>query len=231
MTRNLKVLGLALVAVFAMSAMAASSASAQKLTSDGPVTLLGTQTGAAGSNKLSAFGGKTECASAKYTGHKVNVTPHEKIPSGASQATITPHYGVCNTNFIGINFSTTVDMNGCDYVFDLLTKTAVGTYPVRATVVCPAGQFIKVTLYSSGTHTSPFCTLTITHNPAGYLGLHATNGTGGHINIAGTIKGIEAHKQGSFPCPGTPETTTTAELALDVTVESTPAGTAISLSD
>jgi hypothetical protein len=44
---RLKTLGLALVAVFALSAVAASAASAQqgKLTSDGPVTLTITETG------------------------------------------------------------------------------------------------------------------------------------------------------------------------------------------
>ena len=45
MIRNLKVLGLALVAVFAMSAMVASAASAGVLTSDGPVKIKATETG------------------------------------------------------------------------------------------------------------------------------------------------------------------------------------------
>ncbi len=54
MIRNLKALGLTLAAVFAMSAIAASAASAQQgtLTSDGPVTLYGTETGPAGSNAI-----------------------------------------------------------------------------------------------------------------------------------------------------------------------------------
>jgi hypothetical protein len=49
MARRLNALGIALVVVLALSAMAASVAAAQvgKLTSDGPVTLFGSQTGEA----------------------------------------------------------------------------------------------------------------------------------------------------------------------------------------
>ena len=60
MIRNLKALGLALVAVFAMSAMAASASSAS-VTSDGPFTLTGTETGGTETNYLEAFGLKTKC--------------------------------------------------------------------------------------------------------------------------------------------------------------------------
>ena len=93
MARNLKALGLALFVVFALSAVAASAASAQvgKLTSDGPVTLFGTQTGEAKNNALIAFGGETTCTKASYTAHKYNVTPHDDIPSGESSITITPN--------------------------------------------------------------------------------------------------------------------------------------------
>jgi hypothetical protein len=226
MIRNLKALGLALVAVFAMGALTASAASAQgKLTASGPVTLTGTQTGAEGSNALTAFGAKTECASATYTGHKVATTPHESIPSGATQATITPHYGSC----VADGFPATVAMNGCDYVFDLGATTGgvAGTYGVGATVVCPVGKNIEVKAYSSGSHSSLVCTVKILHKATQYTGLHATNGTGGHVNVAGTITGIEAHKTG-ICLFGATQTTKTAELHLDITVKG---GLAVSLSD
>lgn len=68
--RNLKALGLAAVAVLAFSAVAASAASAQqgKLTSDGPVTLTGEDTGV---NFFKAFGSEVRCPDSKYTGHTV----------------------------------------------------------------------------------------------------------------------------------------------------------------
>jgi hypothetical protein len=122
MIRNPKALGLALVAVFAMSAMATSAASAQQgeLTSkpvEG-VTLIGSETGEAGSNALTAFGLRIECPQSTYTGHKYSETPHTLIPNGATTVTLTPDYKEENHNcrsFPG-NFPMTVSMNGCDYV-------------------------------------------------------------------------------------------------------------------
>jgi hypothetical protein len=58
MTSKLKTLGLALVAAFAIGAVAASAASAQNgiFTSDGPATLIGTQTGTEFENLITVFG-------------------------------------------------------------------------------------------------------------------------------------------------------------------------------
>jgi hypothetical protein len=245
MTRFLKTLGVAFFAALALSAVVASAASAQtngKLTSTGPVTLHGTQTGTYGSgaNAMTTFGNVVECEKAFYTGHKYNVTPHTLIPSGESTFTVTPHYGVCTTLSSGIRFTTTVDMNGCDYDFHLLETTPAGTshtYGVRTFVTCPVGKHIQLTQFSSAAnHTAgtSFCTTTIEENPAGYLGLHATDTTNGTIDISGTIKGIKKHRHsptGSFLCPTA--TTEVGELHLDIAVTGKNASgqtTAISLS-
>jgi hypothetical protein len=240
MTRNLKALGLALVAVFAMSAMTASAASAQngKLTSTGPVTLKATNTGEAKLNQLEAFGLNVRCPNVVYTGHKVLVTPHEPIPSGASEITITPHYGVCSS----LGFPATVDMNGCDYVFDLEGTKVGGTdeYNVGSTVKCEAGKHIKVTVFTTSAHNASemFCEIEITEKVAAYTGLVAKDTTNGFGDINGTATGIEAHKRpgphSSIFCPNPEETTTTGALKIDVTVEgrnpTTGAQTSISIS-
>jgi hypothetical protein len=238
MISNLKALGLALVAMLALGALTASAASAQgKITSDGSVTLHGKHL--AGVNALTAFGGRTECPNATYTGHKVGSTT-ELIANGSTQATITPHYGLCKT-IAGFEFSSTVDMNGCDYVFDLegTTGGVAHTYGVKATVVCPKNAHIQVTLFTSSSHTDSnrFCTTTITENAAGYLGLHATDLTNGKLQISGTIEGIAAHKvtgpdNNSFLCATA--STETAKLDLDIEVEgknSSGGATNVSLSD
>jgi hypothetical protein len=233
MIRNLKALGLALVAILAMSAVAASAASAQgKLTSDGSVTLRGSITPATQNpetNALTAFGAVTHCENVLYTGHKLTETPHKILPVPATQVTITPHYGTCRSEAFGISFPTTVDMNGCDYQFNLGATTGgvAHTYGVSAFVKCPAGADIVVTVFTpSSEHLSPgeaFCQNKITEKTTAYTGLHATDLTNGHIRIQGTVGGIEAHKQdaphpnGFFPCP--PETTANAILDLDITVE------------
>jgi hypothetical protein len=229
MIRNLKALGLALVAVFALSAVVASAASAQNgiLTSTGPVTLIGTQTGTA--NQLSAFGGTTTCSNTttKYTGHKYNVTPHTFIPNNSSTFTVTPHYMGCTSKIGAAIFPTTIDMNGCDYDFHLEgTTPGVDTYTLKAFVTCPTGQHITITIFATAAkHTAnePFCDITITENAGGYVGLHATETTSPtkKVVINGEIKElISADKSsptGSILCPT--ESTNTASLVQDVELE------------
>jgi hypothetical protein len=256
MIRNLKTLGLALVAVFAMSALAASAASAQqgKLTSDGPVTLdasIMPPVEGGDTNALTAFGGtRVECNGVRYTGHKYNVTPHALIENGATQVTITPHYhfnnATCNTEAFGFTFPTTIDMNGCDYEFDLGGTSppgAINNWDVGATVRCPAGADITLTVYTPGSNhlkvSEAWCGTRVTEKapPFQYTGLKASNLAGGKVRITGTIKGIEVHKEdlahanGLFPCPV--QTDPAAELHIDVKVEGTVNGapTPISISD
>jgi hypothetical protein len=183
MKRNLKALGLALAAVFAFSAVAASTASAQTagvLTSDGPVTLTGTEV-ATGLNGLTAFGSEVTCPGSTYGGHKLN--SKSLLASGEGSVTITPKYINCNS----AGSPRSVAMNGCDYVFDDFTTTPVdnknGTYGFTVDIVCPANSQIEVT--------GGPCTVKV---PAqtGLLGFHATNQTGGHVLLSGTATGITA---------------------------------------
>ncbi len=241
MIRNLKVLGLALVAVFAFGAMLASAASAQNgiVTSDGPFTLKGVNRAGSeeAANSLKAFGITLTCPNAAYTGHKVNVTPHEKIANNSSSATITPAYGTCN---ITGGLKGTVDMNGCDYVFDLGATTAVADqYKVTSTVVCPAGKHIVVTLFTNPTfhaENKPFCHLTITE-VSSYDGLLLKDNTStpNSFALTGEIPNIEVDKEqisGTSVDPGIlclKENTKTAALKIDVTVTEA-SGTAIKLS-
>jgi hypothetical protein len=238
MIRDLKALGLGLVAVFAISATTAPIAFAQgKLTSASPVTLQGIQVGE-GLNATTAFGFKEECLNGIYTGHRLGSTT-ESIASGSTQVTIHPPSGVCQTVASGFSFSTTVDMNGCDYVFDFggTTGGIAGTYGVNLTIVCPQGQHIQTTLFTNSTHTNAnrFCTITYTHKSTPYTGLHATNGPGGHISIAGTVTGIKADRttgdggdSNALLCPT--QTTETAQLHVNLTVAGA-GGNPISLSD
>jgi hypothetical protein len=199
MTRNLKTLGLALVAVFAMGVVATSVASAQQgvFTSDGPVTPRTEEK--QGGNGLTAFGGKTECPGTVFTGHKYNVTPKAFIPSGSTTATIGADYGPCaTTDKSGAKFFTTVDMNSCDFVVHAgSTTTSANTYGVSATVVCAnQGEHVQVTLFSSSSEALKICTLTIT-NPGVVSGPHLTTDTAkDDIDIKGTFGPLTIHKSG-----------------------------------
>lgn len=237
MIRNLKAMGLALVALFALSAVVAATASAQqgKLTGPGPMTLTATETGT-GQNKLTAFGAGVECPGSHYVGHKYNETPHKFIPSGATTATLTPIYtetvtkeGKKDENCLvaGVGWSATIDLNGCDYVIHLGVTTGgvENTYGVTFDIVCPVGKEITVTLWTNKTlHTAeplkPFCIL---HVPpqVGLVGAHATDTTEGHIDLTGEVEKIKVTRtnQGSHAilCPNS--TTETAKFDLDVTVD------------
>jgi hypothetical protein len=202
MMRNFKALGLALVALFAMSAVAASTASAQlgKITSDGPVTLKGTETGA-GQNRLTAFGTNVECPGSTYTGHKTN-TVSTALTSGETSVTIRPNY----INCVQGGNPVTVDMNGCHYNFYDATTNPVGnkegTYSVKADIVGPCTHILV---------TTSLCTMTI-KKQTGITGAHLKNTpVPDDVDLTGTFSGI--HAVCGFL------TTSNAQLDVDVTIE------------
>jgi hypothetical protein len=235
MTRNLKALGLAVLAICTMSASAAS-AQQGKLTSDGPVTLhIKENPPPAVNAPVVAFGAETKCPSSSYTGHRYNVTPHSRIESGATTVTVTPHYSQSECTSSG--FSSTIDMNGCDYVFHIGSTTGgvAGTYGVTADVVCPVGGHIVVTVWNGQTHVAPaFIVCTVTVKPqTGLIGPHLTNQAGGqHVLMRGTFNNVHVTRSG--PCTGGPtQTTTEGQIHIDATISGTnEAGgaTAISIS-
>jgi hypothetical protein len=224
MVRKLKVLGVALVAVFALSAVAASAALAQNglLTSTGPVKLTGALTGAKNEDSLTVFGGVVTCANAKYTGSKILTDfqtnfegkIHEPLPSGSSNVTIVPAYGSCITTQAGIEFPTTIDMNTCDFEFDLGTTIEANKYKIKATEECtklvpekPALETIKVTVFANSTkhvESKPFCVLDITKKTDRGEFITATDTLNGSIDITGTISFIKSDREsptGSILCP------------------------------
>ena len=223
MIRNLKALGLALVACFALSAMAASAASAQQgvLTSDGPVTLDMTETGV-GQNATTMFGEKIECQGTIYTGHQYNVTPHMPIPGPTTLFTVTPHYNNANcTSFPGPR-KATITMNGCDFVFHIGATVGPDRYELFADIVCPAGQKIVKHVYlAPNDEAVPWCTYTI--GPQfGLPGGRVTTTTNGanDVDIIGSFENIHVEKHGMCGAG----TTNMGKWDIDLTVKGTGPG-------
>lgn len=222
MMRNLVTLGHTLIMIAAVSAVVASVASAQgKLTTVAPATLTGTETGAIGSNALTAFGLRIECVGSTYTGHKVGSIT-ELITSGSTTVTVTPHYNQPFCRMNPGNFPTTVSTNGCDYVAHLGATTGgvAGTFAVTVDLVCPVGQEITITVFTAAakhTEGKPFCIL---HVPpqTGLAGAHATSIVGGDFSVTGTIEKIKVAKTNGgedvILCP----TVETSEGKLDIDV-------------
>jgi hypothetical protein len=133
MIRKSKALGLALVAVFAMSAVIASAASASTFhAAKYPVTLSGSQTT---THVFSASGTSVSCEKATFAG---------SASADSSEVTIHPTYSGCTAfGFVGA----TVNTEECNYVFHsgATTNEKEEIYAGTTDVKCPAGQSIKVT--------------------------------------------------------------------------------------
>jgi hypothetical protein len=140
MIRNFKALALALVAVFAMSAIAASvaSATAGTLTAEGR-TVIGTgeQVGEHElmftDHPLSGGGfATTKCKKATFTGTA-------GVTDGATSVTVHPEYKECTA----FGQPATITTTGCDYLLHFGTPTA-GGWHVVTDIVCTGNSVIRI---------------------------------------------------------------------------------------
>jgi hypothetical protein len=184
MLHKLGALGLALVAVLVMSAVAASAAqAASKFMTAGNVaaTLSGEQV--EGEKYIftvePSLGvkGELKCTTAKFSG---------TMAAGAQETlTITPNFEKCNINGIALVF----DLNGCNNLFHGFTETSAGTFHGLADLVCPAGKHVELTVRETET---TICTVTVF--PKVNLGnIEVTNmaGTPADITLKLEVGGIE----------------------------------------
>jgi len=123
MIRKFKVLGLAMVAVLAMSAVVASAASATNFTASSYPTSA-TASSPIGNDDFKTEAGSVECAAHFHVG---------PLSKASETVTVNPTYTGCKA-FGFLN--ATVNMNGCDYTFNVNGSV---------TVNCPAGKSIIIT--------------------------------------------------------------------------------------
>lgn len=184
MSRNLKVLGLTLVAALAMSAVVASAASATAFNFKAekvPTLLTGKQH--AGNDVFVTDAGKVECNEATYVGEQ-KTTP-------TTEVTVTPTYTGC-TAFGFVNVP--IDVNGCSYKFTAKTIEA-GNFEGEVDILCPAGKSIEVT--------APGCTVTVgaqnNLKKITYTNLGAGATREVTVDVAATGIKYEEHNKGIFP--------------------------------
>jgi hypothetical protein len=195
MRGNLKALGLALLAAFAMSAVVVSSAQALttgKFTAAGfPAVATGAQEGVVGTNFFeSTPGRKIECTTAKY---------ESTLTEASSTITVTPHYAGCTTEIGGSKVNATVTLNGCDFTFHAETVTTSTDVHGSVSVHCPKGGSITVT---AGT-----CVIHITgetdNENANLKKVTYTNvdAAADYVTVDAEIEGIKTHETDGFLCP------------------------------
>jgi hypothetical protein len=186
MIRNLKVLGLAMVAVLAMSAMVASAASAHEFKSEAASTqLTGKQVG---EHVFTAEGNEVKCTTATFNGTQSGTE--------ADEVTIHPEYGKgldpegnpgkCRFSAL----TATVTTTGCDYKFDSETSEAG-----HATTQVVCAEKSNITISLSG------CTITIGAQTVdgGVSFDNEGSGTTQQVKVTATATGIDYSASG-FGC-------------------------------
>jgi hypothetical protein len=180
--RNLKAFGLAVVAVFAMGAIAATAASANQFHSAVEKTTITVAANATQAFQYEAGGQTVNCSTVGGSGEDTNFT--------SSELTFKPTYSGCSVS--GIAFSSAqVSMGNCDYLFTI--EASANSGPVH--VKCTSGQ-ITITVKVFGISV---CTLHIGEQTPSGVADYANSGAS-KINVTPTQSGIEGTRQGSEEC-------------------------------
>lgn len=216
MIRNLKVLGLALVAVFAMSAMAAAAASANQFHSENAGTELTASALANQEFQYEEEGATVVCTNISGTGGVVG--------GGTTGTSVTFHpvYTGCTIPSIG-GSSAEVSFNECDYTFTI--KESANTGPAH--VNCAGSSSISIVIKLSG---SAICTFHIAAQTPNGETDYTNGGSGASRDVTVTptqtgIKGTKTNNNGfGFLCGGASSSTGT--YTGQVTVTGDKSGTA-----
>jgi hypothetical protein len=207
MKRNFKALGLALAAVFALSAVVASAASAHYVLTpaQSPSFITGEQIEHKEGNKfeITSRGTKVTCTGAHFEAGTVSGLE-------LSQVTVTPSYSGCEA----FGQPATVDVNGCDY---LLTGETGPNGHGTVHVICSGTNKIEITIPSIS------CTLKVhTQTPTGG-GLVYTNTSGSpdDIHATATLTGVTYEREGNgLACAiGAPSEGNDLDLIENITIK------------
>lgn len=183
MTRNLKALGLALVAAFALSAVVSSAASAEPFAFHSEIQHT-TLTGAGeGSSSFTFDAGTAKCSTAKYEG--------TMLSEESTSLTLAPAFESCT--IAGVKAD--VSMNGCQFVLTASAKEG-GIYKGTMGISCGEGKSMTILVTLLGV---TVCTIDI---PAQTLsGVTFSEVSEGDVKATASVSGItysQTPKEGSF---------------------------------
>jgi hypothetical protein len=172
MTRKLKMLGMAFVAVLALSAVSATAASAQKSYTCSAYPCTATGESAIGNDVFQTEGGKVECTSVYHV---------DAINAPTNDLTVTPTYTGCKAfGFVEAK----VEMGSCHYTFTTPTETT-GPDDLHAPVDVVCSEAAKPITVTAGT-----CKITIGAQTTGGV-VNITNDTAaGDVTVKAAVTGI-----------------------------------------
>jgi hypothetical protein len=195
MTHRFKTIGIAFLAMFAVSAVMASAAGAASFMTEGNVTAR-IEASQATKHVFTIEGSKVECETATFASEG-------EIASPAASVLVNPTYSGCTAfGFVGA----TVKTEGCHYVVTPTNNVSPDTWNAHLNVLCTGTSKIVIT---AGT-----CEVTVgSQNELGKVHLtDVTTPTPKTITLLAEVAGIKATKvKDGFLCPlnGTGETTGT----------------------
>jgi hypothetical protein len=188
MIRNLKALGLTLLAVFALAAVGAAAAQAES-----PADFWAEE----GATKIDATGGtqtfKLPGILASFPLTCTHVTG-DAAYSGET-ATLTGEnieYENCHVVIFGITYPVEVDTNGCHYTFNAGTYTSAGLGSADGDVTiegCEENESITITVYETNGETTR-CTFHVPEQTVGNVTYNNTE-TEGLMDVEAVVSGAE----------------------------------------
>lgn len=200
MTRKIKGLGLAFVAIAAMSMVAAAGAQATQLHATTPNTasIFAERTAQDTINRFTTVSGTVQCTTSTFEGTAEQASSQQVT---TDDLTVTPTYSGCTA----FGLAAQVVMNGCQYRLTGTDNTAAGaTFPNKTAevdVVCTAGKQIEIKAVGGCTVTVPSQNhlehVVFQNNPAA-LPVH-------DVTIHATAAGIKYEPHGI--CPNNPAQT------------------------
>jgi hypothetical protein len=197
MIRNLKALGVALVAMAALGAVIASGASAQFTAAEYPASLTGNQIG--GGHSFETAAGTLTCTTAHFTGTLSGKSP---------EVTIEPEYTGCAVTSGPLTGApVTVTMNGCDYLFTQSGTVTSDTAEDIVHLICPGSNKIQIHVYTNATkHAEGVSLCSYTVGPQTIGNIHYENHTPNVITVEARASNVAITRDGSILCGAASQT-------------------------
>jgi len=192
MTINPKSLWPVVLAVFALSALAAPAAQAVPKTFHVEIDTFSLKGEQVGEQWFTFAATTVECEKLALTGENVLKTTAEITTQVA--------YSECNTKITGKS-SAKVVMNGCDYRFTVKPETEVPTTGVLH-IECPVNKRIEILIGAMGSEGVPTnCTVTLGSQTLNEV-IFENEGTGKTRDYRGNVGGPLSYTQDGAFCPG-----------------------------
>ena len=192
--RTLKTFGLALVAMFAMSAVVVSAAQAVQITTGASPAILTTE---ALNRQTFVVNGTAEVSCE-------NITGKATIENGDSSVTFqnVAYSGDCTATIGGTTLPATVDMTGCDYKFHGGSGSEGHFTGGQVDLVCSGTTGPDIYIYQNAEHTTKVCTYQVwAFTNHGEITYKNAGGSPDNVDLRAINVGVPTTRTQGILCP------------------------------